>query len=112
MHTEFFWFVTLMDLTAAVIIFVGALSERLRLYPIWHKIGLMVAVLGLVAQAFRNVRYIFTGESPSDADMPLWVMKDAGIAIIAYYYLWKAVQPRFFPDLSPKPQVKAKRKTK
>lgn len=83
---------TILDLTAASIVFIGALSERMRLYPVWHKVGLIVATMGLVAQAFRNIHFLMTGESPSDADMPLWVMKDAGIAIIAYTYLYVAFQ--------------------
>ena len=108
MQGEFFWLITLMDLTAAIIIFAGALSERMRLYPTWHKVGLIVAVIGLVCQAARNVTFIFTGKSPSDSDMPLWVFKDAGIAIIAYFYFYLAIKAKFFT----KPVTKAKRGVK
>ena len=48
--TGLFFLATVVDLTAAIIIFVGALSERMRLYPAWHKVGLIVAVVGLVCQ--------------------------------------------------------------
>jgi hypothetical protein len=90
--TALFYLVTFIDLTAAVIIFCGALSERMRLYPAWHKVGLIVAVVGLVCQAFRNVQFIYTGVSPSDADAPLWILKDLGIAIIAYCYLYLGIK--------------------
>lgn len=106
-----FWFIviTIIDLSAAAIIFIGALSERMRLYPVWHKIGLITAVVGLVCQSIRNLQFVFTGHSPSDADMPLWVLKDVGIAIIAYYYAYMAISAHF----SPKPTPKSKRaKTK
>ena len=104
-----FIIITIIDLSAAAIIFIGALSERMRLYPVWHKIGLITAVVGLVCQSIRNLQFIFTGHSPSDADMPLWVLKDAGIAIIAYYYAYMAITSHF----SPKPTPKSKRaKTK
>ena len=83
---------TVIDLTAAMIIFAGALSERMRLYPVWHKIGMLVAVVGLVAQGARNIQFIYTGISPSDIDLPLWALKDLGIAIVAYFYLAKAIQ--------------------
>jgi len=86
----FFVFITLMDLCAAGIIFAGALSERMRLYPTWHKVGLIVAVIGLTAQAMRNIQFLYTGVSPSDADMPLWALKDAGISIIAFCYFYLA----------------------
>lgn len=79
---------TVTNLTAAVIIFAGALSERMRLYPSWHKVGLMIAGLGLVAQALRNIQFLATGISPSDADMPLWALKDAGISLVAFGYAY------------------------
>lgn len=105
MNATGFILITIMDLSAAAIIFTGALSERMRLYPVWHKVGLITAVVGLVCQSIRNLQFVFTGHSPSDADMPLWVLKDAGIAIIAYYYAYMAITSHF----SPKPVVKSKR---
>jgi len=92
--TGLFFLATVVDLTAALIIFVGALSERMRLYPAWHKVGLIVAVVGLVCQAFRNIEFLTTGISPHDSDLPLWILKDLGIAIIAYFYLYLGVKAR------------------
>lgn len=92
--TGLFFLATVIDLTAALIIFVGALSERMRLYPAWHKVGLIVAVVGLVCQAFRNIEFLTTGVSPHDSDLPLWILKDFGIAIIAYFYLYLGIKAK------------------
>lgn len=83
---------TLINLAAAAIIFGGALSERMRLYPTWHKVGLILAAFGLVAQALRNVHFLYTGVSPSDLDFPFWALKDLGIATIGFYYLHHALR--------------------
>jgi hypothetical protein len=82
-----FFLLTVSTIVAALIVFFGALNERMRLYPAWHKVGLIMASFGLVAQALRNIHFLMTGVSPTDADLPLWALKDLGIAIIAYYYL-------------------------
>lgn len=92
MNTSFMVLMTIIDFTAAIIIFSGALSERMRLFPTWHKVGMIVAVMGLVAQGLRNIHFLFTGISPSDLDMPFWALKDLGIALVAYYYLAKAIK--------------------
>jgi hypothetical protein len=83
---------TFFNILASVILFCGLLSDRLRLYPVWHKIGLLLAVVGLLSQVFRNIIYLGTGVSPSDATLPLWACKDIGIDIIAFYYFSKAVE--------------------
>lgn len=84
-------FVTGIDITAALIVFVGALSDRMRLYPVWHKLGLLVLMFGLLAQALRNIQFLMTGISPSDLDLPLWALKDVGAAIIAWFYFLRAI---------------------
>lgn len=94
MSTPFFILMTVIDLTAAAIVFVGALNERMRLYPAWHKVGLILASCGLLAQGMRNIQFIATGVSPSDADLPLWALKDLGIALIAFFYVWLAIRAR------------------
>ena len=87
MTNLFFFLITLIDIAAAIIISMGGLSERMRLYPAWHKIGLQVAAIGLIAQAFRNIYFMITGVSAQDSDLPLWVLKDLGIAMIAFGYV-------------------------
>jgi len=87
-----FLLLTIINIGATIILFAGALNERAMLYPKWHKVGLIVAALGLAFQAIRNIEFLVTGVSPSDADLPLWALKDLGIAIIAYFYLWLGIQ--------------------
>lgn len=90
MTDTLFVILTVTNLAAALILFAGALSERMRLYPVWHKVGLIVAALGLTAQAIRNIQFLLTGISPTDMDAPLWVLKDIGISLIAFYYVHHA----------------------
>lgn len=82
----FFVFVTIVDLLGVVIICAGLLRDSWRLYPSWHKAGLITAALGLFFQAGRNVEFLATGVSPSDADLPLWFLKDLGISTVAIGY--------------------------
>jgi hypothetical protein len=96
-----FMALTVTNTVAALIIFFGALSDRMRLYPKWHKAGLILAAAGLAAQAVRNVQFLATGVSPSDADLPLWVLKDLGICIIAFFYLAHGLQSHFAPKATP-----------
>jgi hypothetical protein len=107
--TVLFFLSTVVDLTAAAIIFVGALSERMRLYPAWHKVGLIVAVVGLVCQAFRNIEFLTTGVSPHDSDLPLWILKDLGIAIIAYFYLYLGIKAKMNKTTSKPVRKKVKK---
>lgn len=108
----FFVLITLIDLSAAAIIFVGALSERMRLYPLWHKIGLIVSVVGLVAQSFRNMQFLLTGYAPSDSTMPLWAMKDLGVALIAYAYLYLGIKKHLDDKKAPVKRVEPKLRNK
>lgn len=117
MTAEFVGFsvLTVTNITAAIIIFSGALREKMRLYPTWHKIGLMVAALGLSAQAFRNIQFLTTGVSPSDTDMPLWALKDAGISLVAFGYLYLAATGKYAATIEKihiKPAVKKVRRKK
>lgn len=105
----FFLLLTIADLSAALIIFFGALSERMRLYPTWHKIGLITACAGLAAQGYRNVYYLMTGISPSDVELPLWVLKDLGICIIAFTYFTIGV--RVYMRSINRPKVTVAKKT-
>jgi len=110
-----FLLLTISNLGATVILFAGALSERMRLFPTWHKVGLIIAALGLAAQGLRNIQFLVTGISPSDTDVPFWALKDIGIAIIAYFYLWLGMQAYFdkkkatkFQQETPKTRVRKK----
>ena len=83
-----FAILTVTNLAAAFIIYAGAMSDRMRLYPTWHKVGLIFAATGLVFQAVRNIQFLVTGVSPSDSDLPFWALKDIGISLIAFFYVY------------------------
>ena len=104
-----FILLTVADLAAALILFAGALSERMRLYPTWHKVGLMSAALGLAAQGMRNIQFLVTGVSPSDADLPFWALKDIGIVIIAFTYFYLGVKA-YIASKQIQPTTKTKKK--
>jgi len=84
-----FWFfvaVTVVDLAGVIVIAAGLMRDEWRTYPSWHKVGLIIAALGLFFQAGRNLEFLLTGVSPSDADLPLWALKDLGISTVAVGY--------------------------
>lgn len=83
MITEFNALVLVLNIvTAAFILYALTFDSRVLKFPVSHKIGLWVAAVGLLGQALRNAIFLATGESPSDNDLPLWVLKDAGYWII------------------------------
>lgn len=113
MTAEWLWVfaLTVVDLTAAAIVFAGALREHMRLYPSWHKVGLIMASFGLVAQAGLNTAFLVTGQQVAAHTLPFWVLKDLGIAAIAYFYVWHGYQ-KWRETKVAKPETKpAKRAT-
>ena len=65
-----------------IIIFL-AIDSRLHKLPASHRIGLWIGAVGLFGQAFRNFLFLTTGQSPTDNDLPIWVLKDMGYWVIA-----------------------------
>jgi hypothetical protein len=87
MTTEqaFFIFATTCNVFTAFWV-VGALfTDRMSKLPGWHKVGLSVGALGLLAQAFRNIEFLLTGNSMTDSQLPLWFLKDFGYTLIAFH---------------------------
>ena len=106
----FFIGVTIIDLIGAAIIAAGFLSAKWRLFPAWHKAGLAFAMIGLVCQAGRNIQFLVTSVSSTDADLPLWVLKDLGIATVAIGFAYVAYQARKAQQAAPvKKRVVAKK---
>lgn len=84
----FFIIVTFVDLVAAGWIIAALFTPRLQTMPKWHRVGLLVGCIGLLAQALRNIHFLTTGVSATDADLPLWVLKDLGYGLIAFHSIW------------------------
>ena len=95
MNATLFIALTIVDSVTALILFAGFMSDRMRLFPVWHKLGLLLAVAGLLSQVFRNLIYLTTGVSPSDSDTPMWALKDLGIDCIGIYYFSIAMKRRY-----------------
>jgi hypothetical protein len=90
----FFIFATAVDFVTAFWILGALFTDRLQRLPRWHLMGLSVGALGLLFQGFRNIQFLLTGVSPSDADLPIWFLKDMGYALIAFHSIWLILQGR------------------
>jgi hypothetical protein len=99
---------TIVDTIGMIIIFCGLCSERLRTFPIWHKVGMILIIVGMLDQICRNVSFFMTGISPSDATLPIWAFKDIGVDLIAMTYAVIALER--FIDSNKTPPPKAVRK--
>lgn len=92
MTTLGFVLITLVDLIGAVIIGLSVVNPKLEHFSKCFKLGLVFAMLGLVGQALRNVLFLVTGNSPTDAELPLWALKDIGISLVATSWLWHKIK--------------------
>lgn len=88
MEKSFFILVTIVDLVAAGWILAALFTPRLQTMPKWHRVGLLVGSVGLLAQALRNIQFLTTGVSASDSDLPLWFLKDLGYGLIAFHSIF------------------------
>ena len=83
-----FWGLTLLDAAIALIIFVSALSPRMPHIPLWYRIGLLITAIGFTVQGFLNLPFLLFDTILMAQQLPFWVLKDIGIAIIANYFFW------------------------
>ena len=90
----FFIFATVVDFVTAFWIIGALFTDKLQRLPRWHLMGLSVGALGLLFQGFRNIQFLLTGVSPSDAELPIWFLKDMGYALIAFHSIWLILQGR------------------
>lgn len=84
----FFVFATAVNLVAAFWIIGALFTKRLQRMPAWHRVGLTVGAIGLLAQAMRNIQFLVTGVSAADSELPLWFLKDLGYGLIAFHSMW------------------------
>ena len=107
----FFTFVTIADLSAALVVAWGLVFARMNSLPASHKAGLIVVAFGLMWQAWRNIVFLTTGHSQSDSDSPFWALKDIGfflICISAVAAIIRARRERLAPQ--PPRRVKVERR--
>lgn len=84
--------VLLADIIGVAVIVLGLFREHQRFYPSWHKIGLIIMAVGMLAQGVECVHYFLTGSTASVFGLPTWAFKDYSVAIICGGYMWMAHQ--------------------
>lgn len=57
----------------------------------WLRTGVGLFAVGMIAQLLRNVVFLYTGDSPQDADAPLWALKDVGGAMVAGWFAYMLI---------------------
>ena len=90
MHETFLlWVTIIIDPIAATVLLVALMMNPwLKVAPLWHRFGMVICAAGLYGQTFRNYIALSTGMAPRDSEMPWWVMKDLGLAVIAFHFLF------------------------
>jgi hypothetical protein len=83
-----FLLLTIINLSASLAICWYSLSGRVKSYTLIYRIFMVIGLIGLVGQAFRNIVFLSTGTSLSDATLPLWAFKDIGLAGIGFCYVF------------------------
>jgi len=78
--------VLIADLIGLAVIVVGLLHERSHLFPSYHKVGLIVAAVGLLAQSAQCLQYLVAGITVSVLSFPSWAFISYGIAAIGGGY--------------------------
>ena len=55
------------------------------------RAGVGLFTFGLLGQLLRNLIFLTTGNSPTDADIPLYVFKDIGGAMVAGWFAYMLI---------------------
>jgi len=84
--------VLIADIIGVAVIVLGLFREHQRFYPSWHKIGLIVMAIGMLAQGVECVHFLMTGSTSTVFGLPTWAFKDYSVAIICGGYMWMAHQ--------------------
>jgi hypothetical protein len=82
--------VLIADLVGLAVIVIGLLHERSHLFPSYHKVGLIVTAVGLLAQSAQCLQYLVAGITVSALSLPSWAFITYGIAAIGGGYGLKA----------------------
>jgi hypothetical protein len=81
---------TFLNIMASAFVLFGAAKPHVFGEPLVIRIGAVLAVFGLMGQAMRNVQYFLTGVSPSDIDLPFWMLKDLGLFVMIFGYAMRS----------------------
>ena len=83
--TSFFILMLIIDIVGVIAI-AAYMFIKADDHSVMLKAGMVITIAGLVGQIGRNIYYLSTGVSPSDADLPLWALKDIGITWLALVF--------------------------
>ena len=78
------------DIIGVAVIVMGLFREHQKLYPSWHKIGLIVMAIGMLGQGVECIHFFLSGETGTVFGLPIWAFKDYSVAIICGGYMWLA----------------------
>lgn len=81
---------TYTNIMAVAFVLIGAAKPHIFAEDKVIKIGAVFAVFGLMGQAMRNIQYFVTGVSPSDIELPFWMLKDLGLFIMILGYAMRS----------------------
>ncbi|EFO31549.1 putative solute carrier family 14 [Roseibium sp. TrichSKD4] len=83
------WLTVILDPIAGTVILIALLiNPWLKVAPLWHRLGMTLAAAGLDGQTFRNYVALTTGMAPRDSEIPWWVLKDLGLVLLAFHFLF------------------------
>ncbi|WP_380184518.1 hypothetical protein [Kalamiella sp. sgz302252] len=105
-----YFFLTIVDALAATMIFFCALNKRMLLLPVWYRIGLICTALGFATQAVINAPYLPFGKILLIDELPVRILKDAGIGMVATHYFWQILRDRRKPGTPLAQKTPASRK--
>lgn len=100
MDKVFFTFVSLVDVAGIA----ACMWLQLQCQTIgkhWYlRTGVGVFSVGLLMQLFRNAQFLYSGLSPTDADLPLWALKDIGGFMVASWFAYMLIlRPEYLGKL-------------
>ena len=79
---------TIFETVCAFVILAACFNRGPLQFSTYCKAGMLIGGLGLLGQAFRNIVFITTGYSFTDADLPVWALKDIGLCVVGVSF-WK-----------------------
>ena len=89
--TIILWLSSILGPIGFVLVMALAMRGQFMKKHILGQTAVVVMGLGLLGQAVRSYIALTTGHAPTDAELPLWYMKDLGIVLWIAYELLKSL---------------------
>ena len=85
------WLSSIIGPVGFVLVMALAMRGQFMKKHLFGQAAIVVMGLGLLGQAVRSYIALTTGHAPTDAELPLWYMKDLGIVMWITYELLKSL---------------------